>query len=62
MIAVLEGQFGGLQPLANALDVPLSTLSDLKQGRSRSPRGELALRMDALYRSRLTLSGSSLRA
>jgi hypothetical protein len=51
-IRALEDKFGALQAVADALGTPLSTLSDLKQGRSRSPRGDLALKLDALYRAR----------
>jgi DNA-binding transcriptional MerR regulator len=41
-----------LQSLADQLEVRASTLNDLHKGHSKSPRGDLALAIDALYRER----------
>lgn len=41
-----------LQSLADELGVRSSTLNDLHKGHSKSPRGDLALRIDGLYRER----------
>ena len=38
-----------LTEIAKRADMPLSTVGDLATGRSKSPRGEAALRLDRLH-------------
>lgn len=48
-----EGEDGlTLAEIAEQIGVAASTVGDLKTGRSASPRGEAALKLDALHRLR----------
>jgi transcriptional regulator with XRE-family HTH domain len=48
-----EGDNGlTLAEIAEQIGVAASTVGDLKTGRSASPRGEAALKLDALHRLR----------
>lgn len=50
-----EGDNGlTLAEIAEQIGVAASTVGDLKTGRSASPRGEAALKLDALHRLRCT--------
>lgn len=41
-----------LREIAHAIGLAVSTVGDLANGRTGSPRGEAALKLDALYRAR----------
>jgi transcriptional regulator with XRE-family HTH domain len=43
-----------LREIAEQIGMSPSSVSDLEQGRHESPRGDAALRLDALYRLRAT--------
>jgi len=49
IIADIEAQGLSLTKIGQDVHAPVSTLSDLKQGRSREPRGALAISLMALH-------------
>jgi transcriptional regulator with XRE-family HTH domain len=48
-----------LAEIAEQIGVAPSTVGDLKTGRSASPRGEAALKLDALHRLRCAPKGAA---
>lgn len=46
----LETEFGSLIAVADLVGIPVTTLSDLKSQRSKSPRYENAMKLEKLHR------------
>ena len=54
LIIDIEGTGLSLTEIGKTVDAPVSTLSDLKQRRSREPKGSLALALSTLHKRRLS--------
>ena len=54
LIIDIEGSGLSLTEIGKAVEAPVSTLSDLKQRRSKEPKGSLALALSMLHKRRLS--------
>ena len=54
LIIDIEGTGLSLTEIGKTVGAPVSTLSDLKQRRSREPKGSLALALSMLHKRRLS--------